>query len=67
MLGTTQRLLVERAAQRYEGELAGRTENNRVVNFVGDASLIGQFVDVHITEAYTNSLRGELLIEPAIA
>ena len=67
MLGTTQRLLVERAAQRYEGELAGRTENNRVVNFVGDTSLIGQFVDVRITEAYTNSLRGELLAEPAIA
>jgi len=67
MLGTTQRLLVERAAQRYEGELAGRTENNLVVNFVGDTSLIGQFVDVRITEAYTNSLRGELLAEPAIA
>ena len=67
MLGTTQRLLVERAAQRYEGELAGRTENNRVVNFVGDTSLIGQFVDVRITEAYTNSLRGEFLAEPAIA
>jgi tRNA-2-methylthio-N6-dimethylallyladenosine synthase len=38
-----------------------------VVNFVGDTSLIGQFVDVRITEAYTNSLRGELLAEPAIA
>lgn len=66
MLGSTQRLLVERAAQRHEGELAGRTENNRVVNFVGDVALIGQFVDVHITEAYTNSLRGELLADSVI-
>jgi len=66
MLGTTQRLLVERLAQRHEGELAGRTENNRVVNFVGDETLIGKFVDVHITEAYTNSLRGELLADSVI-
>jgi tRNA-2-methylthio-N6-dimethylallyladenosine synthase len=66
MLGTTQHLLVERAAQRHEGELAGRTENNRVVSFVGDTALIGKFVDVHITEAYNNSLRGELLADSAI-
>ena len=66
MLDTTQRLLVERVAQRHEGELAGRTENNRVVNFVGDKALIGKFVDVHITEAYTNSLRGELLADSVI-
>ena len=66
MLGSTQRLLVERESQRHEGELAGRTENNRVVNFVGDTVLIGKFVDVHITEAYTNSLRGELLADSAI-
>jgi tRNA-2-methylthio-N6-dimethylallyladenosine synthase len=66
MLGTTQRLLVERTAQRYDGELAGRTENNRVVNFVGDTGLIGKFVDVRITEAYTNSLRGELLADSVI-
>ena len=66
MLDTTQRLLVERVAQRHEGELAGRTENNRVVNFVGDKALIGKFVDVHITESYTNSLRGELLADSVI-
>ena len=42
-------------------EIAGRTENNRVVNFKGDASLIGQFVDVRITRAMPNSLRGELV------
>ena len=66
MLDTTQRLLVERIALRHEGELAGRTENNRVVNFVGDKALIGKFVDVHITEAYTNSLRGELLADSVI-
>ena len=66
MLGSTQRLLVERLAQRHEGELAGRTENNRVVNFVGDKALIGKFVDVHITEAYTNSLRGEMLADSVV-
>ena len=63
MVGTVQRILVERAGQRYEGDLAGRTENNRVVNFSGQASLIGQFVDVRISEAYSNSLRGELIAQ----
>lgn len=66
MLGSVQRLLVERLAQRHDGELAGRTENNRVVNFEGDPTLIGKFVDVHITEAYTNSLRGELVADSVI-
>jgi tRNA-2-methylthio-N6-dimethylallyladenosine synthase len=61
MVGTTQRILVEREAQRGDGDMAGRTENNRVVNFQGDKSLIGQFVDVRIEEAFSNSLRGELL------
>ena len=66
MLDTTQRVLVERAAQRQEGELAARTENNRVVNFVGDKTLIGKFVDVYIIEAYSNSLRGKLLADSVI-
>jgi len=66
MVGSIQRLLVERLGQRYEGDLAGRTENNRVVNFTGDAALIGRFVDVKITEAYTNSLRGELLADSVV-
>lgn len=66
MVGTTQRVLVERAAQRYDGDMAGRTENNRIVNFVGSEALIGKFVDVHITEAHSNSLRGELLADSPI-
>lgn len=66
MLGTVQRILVERAAIRGDGDMAGRTENNRVVNFAGDASLIGKFVDVTITEAHSNSLRGELLADSVI-
>lgn len=61
MLGTEQRILVERVARKYEGELAGRTENNRVVNFAGPDYLIGRFVTVKITEARTNSLRGEFV------
>ena len=61
MLGSTQRILVERPSTRNSEEIAGRTENNRVVNFAGDASLIGKFVDVKITETRPNSLRGEFL------
>ena len=60
MVGTTQRLLVEGPSKRDPMELAGRTENNRVVNFIGQAKYIGQFVDVLITEALPNSMRGEL-------
>jgi len=60
MLGTVQRVLVTRASRKDDNEMSGRTENNRVVNFPGDASLIGQFVDLKITEALPNSLRGEL-------
>ncbi len=59
MVGTVQPILVDRPARRGTGELAGRTENNRVVNFAhADPSLIGQFVDVEITTALPNSLRG---------
>jgi len=61
MVGTVQRVLVTRAARKNACEMSGRTENNRVVNFPGDESLIGQFVDLKITEARPNSLRGELL------
>jgi tRNA-2-methylthio-N6-dimethylallyladenosine synthase len=66
MLGTTQRILVERVAERVEGEMKGRTENNRSVVFTGAQSLMGKFVDVNITEAYSNSLRGELLADTII-
>lgn len=61
MVGTVQTVLVEREARRGEGLIAGRTENNRVVNFEGDAKLIGHFVDVRIVEARPNSLFGDLI------
>ena len=61
MVGTTQRVLVERPAKKGEGMLAGRTENMRWVNFQAPPSLIGQFADVVITEVMRNSLRGRLV------
>ncbi|MES9947311.1 MAG: tRNA (N6-isopentenyl adenosine(37)-C2)-methylthiotransferase MiaB [Candidatus Thiodiazotropha sp.] len=64
MVGTVQRILVERPARKNPAQLAGRTENNRVVNFDGPMTLIGDFAEVRITEALPNSLRGELL-QPA--
>ena len=60
MLGGVQRVLVGRPA-RHAHQFAGYTENNRVVNFYSDENLIGQFVDVRITEVQPNSLRGELV------
>ncbi|MBV6416238.1 MAG: tRNA-2-methylthio-N(6)-dimethylallyladenosine synthase [Steroidobacteraceae bacterium] len=57
MVGSVQRVLVERPAKRDARELAGRTENNRWVNFAGPRELIGRFVDVTITAALRNSLR----------
>jgi len=60
MVGSTQRILVERRSRKNELELAGRTENNRWVNFDGDDACLGRFVDVIITEAMSNSLRGRL-------
>ncbi len=60
MVGTTQRVLVERPARKNPRQLAGKTGNNRWVNFDGDTRLIGQFVDIVITEALPNSLRGRL-------
>jgi tRNA-2-methylthio-N6-dimethylallyladenosine synthase len=61
MVGTTQSVLVERPSKKSPAQYAGRTENMRWVNFDGDASCIGQFVDVVITEALPNSLRGRLM------
>ena len=58
MVGSMQRVLVERPSRRDAKQLAGRTENNRWVNFDGSADLINRFVDVEITEAMNNSLRG---------
>ncbi len=64
MVGTVQRVLVERPSKKDARELAGRTENNRWVNFAGPHRLIGQFADVLVTEARPHSLRGRLAIAP---
>ena len=61
MVGTTQRVLVEKTSKKDARQVAGRTENMRWVNFDADADCIGQFVDVEITEALPNSLRGRLI------
>jgi tRNA-2-methylthio-N6-dimethylallyladenosine synthase len=61
-LGTVQRILVEGSSKRDDTELMGRTECNRVVNFKGAPRLIGQLIDVRITETRTFSLRGEVLV-----
>ncbi len=60
MLNSRQRILVEGHSRKSPQQLAGRTENNRVVNFDGHPRLVGQFVDVVITEALSNSLRARL-------
>ena len=59
MVGTVQRVLVEGPSAKDPDELTGKTENMRNVNFAGGKRLVGQFIDVRITEARTNSLRGE--------
>jgi tRNA-2-methylthio-N6-dimethylallyladenosine synthase len=61
MVGATQRVVVEGPSKKNPRELAGRTENNRVVNFPGPAELVGRMADVVITAAMPNSLRGRLL------
>jgi tRNA-2-methylthio-N6-dimethylallyladenosine synthase len=62
MVGSVQRILVERASVKNARELAGRTENNRWVNFVGPAEIVGRFADVLVTEPMRNSLRGRLVV-----
>jgi tRNA-2-methylthio-N6-dimethylallyladenosine synthase len=61
MVGSVQRILVERESKKNARELAGRTENQRWANFIGPPSLVGQFADVLITEPMRNSLRGRLV------
>jgi len=61
MIGTVQRVLVTGPSRKDEKQLCGRTENNRVVNFNASGGLVGGFVDVRITEALPNSLRGEMI------
>jgi len=60
MIGTRQRVLVTGPAARNARELAARTDNNRVVNFAGDAALLGTFTEIGITSAQPHSLRGEI-------
>lgn len=64
-VGTVQRILVEGLSKRDGSELMGRTECNRVVNFAGPARLIGQMIDVRVTEAKAYTLRGEVLTREA--
>ncbi len=66
MVGSVQRVLVERHARKNARELAGKTENNRWVNFAGPDALIGHFADVVITEAKPHSLRGRLHAVPKL-
>lgn len=63
MVGSTQRILVEGTSTRDPNELSGRTENNRIVNFPGHPRLIGQMIDVVITDAMTNTFRGRVAIQ----
>ena len=63
MVGTIQRVLVEGHARKDASELAGRTDNNRVVNFAGNERLIGRFIDVTIAAALPHSLRGEVVTQ----
>ncbi|MGC2166961.1 MAG: TRAM domain-containing protein, partial [Gallionella sp.] len=60
MMGTWQRALVEGTSKKDAAELAARTDNNRIVNFKGAPGLIGNFVDVRITQVVRHTLRGEL-------
>ncbi|MCI1709277.1 MAG: tRNA (N6-isopentenyl adenosine(37)-C2)-methylthiotransferase MiaB [Chiayiivirga sp.] len=67
MIGSVQRVLVEGPSKKNPNEMTGRTENMRYVNFPGHARLVGQFVDVTITEAMSNSLRGRMVTREADA
>ncbi len=67
MVGSVQRVLVEGPSRKDPNELTGRTENMRPVNFAGDTRLVGQFVDVVITGAMPNSLRGRVAAAPGFA
>ena len=65
MVGSVQRVLVEGPSRKDPNELTGKTENMRSVNFAGSARLIGQFIDIEITEAMSNSLRGRVVTTEA--
>jgi len=65
MIGTVQNVLVEGPSKKSPKEMTGRTENMRYVNFPAPANLVGQFIDVQITEAMSNSLRGRIATKAA--
>jgi tRNA-2-methylthio-N6-dimethylallyladenosine synthase len=65
-VGTVQRILVEGPSRKDASELMGRTECNRVVNFPGPARLVGQMVDVTITQALPHSMRGEVVVRDVV-
>ena len=67
MVGTVQKILVEGPSRKDANELMGRTECNRIVNFAGQPRLIGQLIDVTITEAYPHSLRAEVATRESAA
>ncbi len=67
MVGSVQSVLVEGPSKKDASELKGRTENMRYVNFPGDARLIGQFVDVQITQVMSNTLRGRMVLADSAA
>ncbi len=64
MAGSIQRVLVENISRKNANELAGRTENNRVVNFAGSPGMLGRYVDVRILSGSVHTLRGELVTQP---
>jgi tRNA-2-methylthio-N6-dimethylallyladenosine synthase len=66
-VGTRQRILVEGPSRKDASELMGRTECNRIVNFKGPARLVGQMVDVTITEAYPHSLRAQAVLGETVS
>jgi tRNA-2-methylthio-N6-dimethylallyladenosine synthase len=61
MVGTVQRVVVESVSKKNAGELAGRTENNRVVNFAGSPGMLGRYLEVRITAVSHHTLRGEVV------
>ena len=61
LLGSVQRVLVEGASRKDAHELAGRLDNNRIVNFAGTPEMVGHFVNVKITAVWAYTLRGELV------
>ena len=67
MVGSVKRVLVEGPSHRDANELTGKTENMRPVNFPENPRLVGQFVDVLITEALSNSLRGRIQLDDSAA